>query len=117
MDKGQGENKKNPARTAFPVIQTSRLIRGYNTHAQFLKKADLLSSAAKPAPSTKDVEWTDWTPSFLNYLPTISGKDEHPLEYIYREYDAPDPTPNPYFMDDYVAMAPLTGKAFNADAA
>jgi hypothetical protein len=39
------------------------------------------------------------------------------LRYICRENEAPDPTPNADFLDDYVNMAPLKGEAFTIDAA
>ena len=107
---------RDPHLTPFPVAMTSILIRRYNTHAQFIKKADTLTTAAKPAPFTKEVKWADWMPSFLNYLRTIPGRDGHPLKYICRERDQPDPTPNPDFIDDYVMMAPLNGEAYSIDS-
>jgi hypothetical protein len=39
------------------------------------------------------------------------------LKYIRRENEAPDPTPNADFLDDYVNMAPLNGEAFAIDVA
>ena len=66
---------------------------------------------------TNEVKWNDWAPSFRNYLRTIPGRDGVPLSYITRISDAPDPTPHPDFIDDYVAMASLTGEAFTIDLA
>jgi hypothetical protein len=51
------------------------------------------------------------------YLRTIPGRDGIPLRYIFRENKAPDPTPNAYFLNDYVSMAPLNGEAFTINAA
>ena len=95
--------------TPFPVATTATLIRRYNTHIKFIRKSITLSDAAKPIPFTKDIKWTDWVPSFLNYLRTIPGRDGHPIKYICREHDASDPTPNLDFLDNYVLMAPNNG--------
>ena len=107
---------RDPSNTEFPVAATANLIRRYNTHAQFVKKAETLMSQAKPAQFTKEVKWMDWKQSFLNYLHIIPGRDGHPLKYICGSNDASDPSPNEDFLDDYIAMAPLTGEAFNIDA-
>ena len=45
----------------------------------------------------------------------IPGRDGHPLKYMCRDSDAPDPTPNADFLYDYVAMAPLIGEAYTID--
>ena len=55
-------------------------------------------------------------PSFLNYLLTIPDTDVHPLKYVCRGNYAPYPTPHAYFLDDYVAMVPLTGESFTIDS-
>jgi hypothetical protein len=66
-----------------------------------------------PAPA----KWTNWEPSFRNYLGTIPGCDGPPLSYVIRTNDQPDPTPHANFLDDYVVMAPVHGDAFSKDAA
>lgn len=101
----------------FPVIDAPNLICRYKTHQLFIKKSKTLSEAAKPAKFTNDTKWLDWIPTLLNYLRHIPGRDGVPLKYICRANDAPDPTPNPDFIDDYVSMAPLRGEAFVIDAA
>ena len=78
----------------------------------FIEKSSTFSDAATSVPFTKEIKWTDWSPSFLNYLRTIPGRDGHPLKYICREFD----NPNPDFIDDYVAMAPFNGEAFVIDS-
>ena len=108
---------RDPSLSAYPVADTATLMRRYNTHAKFIKKSATLSDAAKHVTLTKEVKWTDWVPSFMNYLRTIVGRDGHPIKYVCRSQDAPDPTPNPDFLDDYVAMAPLIGEAFTIDSA
>ena len=92
-------------------------MRRYNTHSKFIKKSDTLSDAAKPVALTKEVKWTDWVPSFMNYLRTIPGRDGHPLKYLCMDSDTPDPTAHTDFLDDYVAMSPLVGEAFTIDSA
>ena len=94
----------------------TQLLRRFNTHALFIKKSSTLSDAVKPLTMTKDVKWTDWVPSFLNYLRTIPGRDGNPLKYVCRAKDAPDPIPNSDFLDDYVTIASLSGKAFTIDS-
>ena len=108
---------REPSLTPFPAGDTANLVRRCTTHKKFVSKSSTLSDAAKPVVFGKDVKWVDWAPSFLNYLRTIPGRDGVPLKYICRKSDTPIPTPNPDFLDDYVAMAPLTGEAFTIDAA
>ena len=108
---------RDPANLAFPVADTATLMRRFTTHDKYVKKSSTLADAAKPAMFTNEVKWNDWAPSFRNYLRTIPGRDGVPLSYITRTSDAPDPTPHPDFIDDYVAMASLTGEVFTIDLA
>jgi hypothetical protein len=108
---------RDPSTQAFPIADAANLIRRHKTHKQFVKKSKNLSDAAKPEKFKTETKWTDWVPSFLNYLRTIPGRDGIPLRYICWENEAPDPTPNADFLDDYVNMAPLNGEAFTIDAA
>jgi hypothetical protein len=73
--------------------------------------------AAKPAKFTSETKWADWAPSFMNYLRTIPGRDGVPLRYVCRDNEMLDPTPNTDFINDYVNMAPLEGKAYAIDSA
>ena len=107
---------RDPSLIAFPVAQTATLIRRHKSHAQFVAKAKTIVENAKPGPLNAKTKWEDWAPTFLNFLRSIPGRDGVPLKYICRENDAPDPTPNTDFLDDYVAMAPLAGEAFITDA-
>jgi hypothetical protein len=82
---------RDPSTRAFPVTDTPNLIRRHKTHAQFVKKSSTLSDAAKPEKFKTETKWTDWVPSFLNYLRVIPGRDGIPLKYICRENEAPHP--------------------------
>jgi hypothetical protein len=94
-------------------------LRRYKTYNQFVKKSLTLSDAAnKPEKFKTTTKWADcWAPTFLNYLRTMPGRDRVPLKYICRLNEAPDPTPNGDFLDDYVSMAAFKGEAFTINAA
>lgn len=98
--------------TPYPVATTVILIRRYNTHTKFIKWYRALSHASMHVPFTKDFKWMDWVFSFLNYLRTIPGRDSHPIKYIFRAHNVPNPTMNTGFLDNYVPLAPLIGEAF-----
>ena len=59
----------------------------------------------------------DWAPTLLNYLKTIRGSDGVPLKYICCLNKASDPTPNGYFLGDYVSMVEMNGESFTIDSA
>lgn len=107
----------DPSTTAFPVAQTQHLLNRAKSHQLFIKKAETLSSAAKPEKFSADVLWDDFAPAFKNYLRSLPGRNGVPLVYVVRQHDAPDATPHPDFLDDYVAMATLNGPAFVSDSA
>jgi hypothetical protein len=107
---------RDPSSTAFPVANTPNLMRRHKMHAQFIKKSATLSDAAKPGKFTNKTKWTDWFPSFMNYLRSIPGRDGGTLKVVCRASDLQYPTPNVDFIDDYVNMAPLHGEAFAIDA-
>ena len=108
---------RNPENTIFSVGETPGLIRRHKMHKQYVAKAKTIAEAAKPEKFTLEMKWDDWNPSFQNFLRSIPGKDGVPLKYICRDNDMVDPTPHDDFLDDYIAMAPLTGKAFTVAAA
>ena len=107
---------KDPTNRAFPVPDVASLMRRYTAHDRYIKKSATLTDAEKPVMFTNEVKWNDWAPSFHNYLRTIPARDGIPLSYITRVSDEPDPTPNSDFIDDYVAMAALSGEAFVIDS-
>ena len=108
--------QRNPTSTEFPMNEARHLIRRYKTHEHFIKNAKN-KDTAKPEKFTKETKWADFRNSLQNYLRVIPGRDGVPLSYVIRRNDNPDPTPDPDFLDDYVAMARLAGPAFDIDKA
>lgn len=106
----------DPAGEPFPVQDSAQLILRYNSHSLWMERSKTISDSAKPTLFKKDTKWEEWQPTFVNYLRTISGRNGVPLSYVIRDNEDPDPTPNPSFLDDYVAMAPLRGAAYTEDA-
>jgi hypothetical protein len=107
---------RDPGTVAFPINQFSDLIRRYKTHEKYQADSKTLAEAAKPDKFKENVKWEDWKPTFINYIRAIPGRDGVPLKYICRDNDSADPTPHEDFLDDYVAMAPLTGESFAIDS-
>ena len=95
---------------------TQELMARAETHHQFIKNYETISSAAKPKDFMKDVKWDNWAPTFINYLNAIPGRDGIPLSYIVRENEDPDHTPNTNFLDDYIRTASLTGPSYEIDS-
>ena len=69
----------------------------------------------KPKDFTKYIIWSDWAPSFENYLREIPGRTGVPLSYVTRENDAANPDKNVDFLDDYILNAPLSGADYLTD--
>ena len=109
--------ERNPEFGRFSKADTQVLIRRYKMHKQFMDKSSDMSDVAKPPKLTTNMKWNDWSPTFINYLRTIPGRDGVPLSYILgmkknliRPHDD--------FMDEYVSMVPVNhGEAFARDAA
>ena len=77
-----------------------------------------MADAARPNKFTASMRWDDWSPTFLNYLRLIPGRDGVPLSYVCKDSEAANPTPNIDFIDDYVMMAPVNNEeAYTIDAA
>ena len=109
---------RNPEFGVFKKEDTQTLMRRYKTHKQFIDKSSDISDAAKPSKFTSNMKWSDWAPTFINYLRTIPGRDGVPLNYVIRSNEQPDPTPRDDFIDEYVQMAPIErGEAYRIDAA
>lgn len=106
----------DPSTDAFPVHTSADLIKRYNTHSLWQDRSKTISDSAKPSAFTNDMKWEEWSHTFSNYLRTIAGRNGVPLSYVIRDSDTVDPTPNPSFLDNYVAMAPLSGAAYTEDA-
>ena len=75
----------------------------------------MISDTAKPNRFSDKSKWEEWSPSFTNFLRSIPGRNGIPLSYVIRSSPLPDLTLNKDFMDDYVAMADLTGAALEVD--
>ena len=104
---------KDPAEHQFEKKGISELIQKSKTHELYVINAT--SNAAKPKDFTNDLKWADLAPSFENYLRAIPGRTGVPLSYIIRENDAPNPTPNMDFLQDYIMNAPLSGVDYLVD--
>ena len=64
------------------------------------------------------MRWEDWSPTFINFLRAIPGRNGVPLSYVCREYDQSLAyNPNVDFIENYTFQAPLYGEAFAVDAA
>ena len=107
----------DPSTIAFPIADVADLLYRKETHDNFIRQSNTLAESAKPRSFTKESRWEDFKPNFISYLRLIPGRLGHPLSYVIRDNDAPDYTPNPNFLDDYVATAPLNGPAFQVDNA
>ena len=76
-----------------------------------------MSNAAKPEKFKESTKWEDWTPTFLNYLCSIPGRDAVPLKCVCRDKNEADvTTASEDFLDDYVVAAPLSGNAYAINA-
>ena len=107
----------DPTRLPFPDTHTAELLRRAKTHQLFVSKSDTISKALNPVRLTKQVKWEDWSPTFINYVREIPGREGVPLEYIIRENDLPDITPKKDFLEDYINNATLMVEAFTINAA
>ena len=108
---------EDPQNVPFPVNDAPNLLQQLATHDKYVKNASVMADAAKPAKFTQQTEWMDWFPSFNNYVRLIPATYGQPLSYVIRDNDAPDPTPQETFLDEYVLMAPLHGEAYANDNA
>ena len=103
----------DPSQFPFPVDETKELRKRMVSHQLWVKKAE---NAKEPKEFTKDMKWDDWVTTLIEYLNQVPGRNGVPLKYVIRDNDIPDPTPKPNFLEEYVAMAPLTGEAYIADS-
>ena len=75
------------------------------------------SDATKPEIFKSTTKWANRDPTLFNSLRTVLGRDFLPLKYICRLSKASDPTPNGYFLENYVSMAAVNGETFMINAA
>ena len=102
---------------AFSVVQAPALLRRYKNYEKFVSSASSLADATKSGKFTIQTKWSDWIPTFFNYLCAMPGRNEVPLKCIFRENDTPNPEPNADFLDDYINVAPLNFEAYVIDSA
>ena len=89
---------QDPTLVAFPVANVIPLMDDLQTCRRFEKLSDTLASQAKPKDFTEGIEWTDWDPTFVNYLRQIPGRTGIPLSYIVRRTATPAIAPFFKFM-------------------
>jgi hypothetical protein len=108
---------EDPNNGGFNVNYAHDLIRKYKTHETFVTKSKTMMDTSKPPQFTATKNWDEWSPVFINFLPTIPGRNGQPLSYVCCKNDTPTVIVGAEFMDDYVHHTPLTGDVFNIDAA
>ena len=104
---------RDPQFQLYDQNDTHYYLDRMDRHEAFVKKSE---SVKKPKEFSADIEWEDWDTVFRRYLNRLVGRNGIPLSYVIRENDAPNPEPNPDFLQDYVMMAELNGPAYAADA-
>ena len=105
----------DPTIVSFPVFDVALLMRRHKIHTFFTKKSVSMTATAMPAPFTPSMKWSDWVPTFLNFLRTIPGRDGVPLDYICRSDVLPNRTLQTNILKEYVEQAPLSGDSFTSD--
>ena len=105
----------NPEFTPFPVGDAAVYIRRFKTHENYINNLSSMTEQSKLTNLNDHMRWQEWEETFLNYLRVIPGRDGVPLKYVCQTNPMPYPTPNVDFLDDYVAMTPLNGPAFQID--
>lgn len=106
---------RDPSHFEFPDADAQMYTRRMKLHDDYLKKSKTMCENTTPQQFTKDVKWEDWYPTLTNNLYAYVGRDGVPLSYVIRDNEAPDPTPQTDFLDEYINMAPLQGEAYTAD--
>ena len=86
---------RDPQYQLYNRVDTHYYLDRMDRHEAFVKKSE---SVKKPKEFTADIEWEDWDTVFRRYLNRLVGRNGIPLSYIVREDDAPNPEPNPDFL-------------------
>ena len=97
----------------FTLTGIAKILRKAESHKLYI--ANSTTNAVKPKYFTKEIKWSDWSPSFENYLREIPVRTGVPLSYVTRENDADNPDKNVDFLDDYILNAPLSGADYLTD--
>ena len=107
----------NPTLTRFPVVKALDYIKRYKHHEAYIKKSKIITKTAKPGDFMKKVKWIEWYPNLINILRPIPGRSNVPLSNICRPINVTIHANYGYFIDEYVYRSPLTGQAYQTNAA
>jgi hypothetical protein len=107
---------ETPSEHIFSREDAVDLIRKLKTVDSFITKSKTIIETAKPHKLKSNTKWTDWLPTFTNFLRAIPGRHGVPLAYVIRDREEQTEDNNRDFITNYISMSPLTGNAFNADA-
>ena len=73
---------RDPTTITFAVSDLTNLIRRFKIHKAYIQKSKTVTEAATLPQFTSTTQWTDWYPTFLNFLRAIPGRNGIPLIYI-----------------------------------
>ena len=82
-----------------------------------MKKSKTIIEMVKPEYFMNKVKWIEWYPTFINFLRDITGRSGVPLRYICRPINVIICATYGYFINEYVDRSPLTGQAYQRNAA
>ena len=72
-----------------------------------MEKTKTITDAAKPNKFRENIKWENWSPTFINLLRSIPGRNGVLLSYVYREFDeAMNYNPALDFIENYITQAP-----------
>ena len=108
---------EDPSNEEFNIALVPDIIRRAKSHKAYVDKSKTISDTATPDQFTNKLKWTDWLPTFRNFLRAIPGRNDVPLSYVIR--DTPTIIQEHYdnYIDEYIDKAPLEGPSFTIDAA
>lgn len=110
---------QDPSAELFPAAQATMYITRQKEMSRFADSASTNADLAKPESFTTKVKWSDWMPTFKNFLRNCASTRGIPLSYVIRDNttaaDAYDD--NIDLFDNFIQMAPLEGRDFDLDSA
>ena len=107
----------NPQNTTFPIVDVTALLRRKKSHKPFILKSKTKVDRAKTTKYSDSTKREDWNPTFVILLCSIPGRDGVLLSYVICKNPTPYPIPYPDFLDNYVAMDPMSRESFVVDSA
>lgn len=114
--KDQLRTSMDPSLVPFEIANASLYLRNEKTHKAFVDNSSSITETTKPARFTQKIRWDDWSPTFVNFLRSIPGRNGIPLAYVIRMSVAPVIDSSADFLQNYINRAPLNGPAFCKDA-